>query len=96
MESSQLLKDDGIVIIALGVSSNVNTEQLQGIASYKEQVLILSDARAPARVDLISDEITTMICEGTFFKLNFHGLLNIQDCNFYNNYRRVKRRNAGT
>ena len=71
MESSQLLKDDGIVIIGLGISSNVNTEQLQGIASYKEQVLILPDARTPARVELISDEITTMICEGTFFSLNF-------------------------
>lgn len=67
VESSQLLKDDGIVIIALGISSNVNTEQLQGIASYKEQVLILPDARTPGRVELISNEITTMICEGTFF-----------------------------
>ena len=64
MESSQPLKDDGIVIITLGITTAVNKKQLEAIASSKEQVLILPHVNSAARVELISDEMTAMICEG--------------------------------
>jgi len=63
VESSQLVKEEGIVIITLGISSKVNKEELQMIASSKEQFLLFHDANLPAKLDLISDKITTMICE---------------------------------
>ena len=66
MESSQLVKEEGIVIITLGISSKVNKEELQMIASSKEQFLLFHDANLPAKLDLISDKITTMICEGKY------------------------------
>lgn len=66
MESSQPLKDDGIVIITLGISTAVNKKQLEAIASSKEQVLILPDVNSAARVELISDEMTAMICKGKY------------------------------
>lgn len=66
VESSQPLKDDGIVIITLGISTAVNKKQLEAIASSKEQVLILPDVNSAARVELISDEMTTMICKGKY------------------------------
>lgn len=66
MESSQPLTDDGIVIITLGISTAVNKKQLEAIASSKEQVLILPDVNSAARVELISDEMTAMICKGKY------------------------------
>ena len=66
MESSQPLKDDGIVIITLGITTAVNKKQLEAIASSKEQVLILPDVNSAARVELISDKMTAMICEGKY------------------------------
>ena len=66
MESSQPVKDDGITIITLGISSNLDEEQLQAIASSTEQMLIFPDINSPARVDLTSDKLTTLICEGKY------------------------------
>ena len=66
VESSQPVKDDGITIITLGISSNLDEEQLQAIASSTEQMLIFPDINSPARVDLTSDKLTTLICEGKY------------------------------
>ena len=65
-ESSQLVKEDGIEIITLGISSKVNKEELQMIASSEQQFLLFHDANMPAKLDLISDKITRMICKGKF------------------------------
>jgi len=66
VESSQLVKEDGIEIITLGISSKVNKEELQMIASSEQQFLLFHDANMPAKLDLISDKITRMICKGKF------------------------------
>ena len=62
VESSQQLKDEGIVIITLGITSNVDKEQLRGIASSNGRALTLSDEKG--RMELIANEITAVICEG--------------------------------
>ena len=64
VESSQQLKDEGIVIITLGITSNVNKEQLRAIASSNGKALTLSDENLEGRMELIANEITAVICEG--------------------------------
>ncbi|XP_068693954.1 uncharacterized protein [Montipora foliosa] len=65
VESSQQLKDEGIVIITLGITSNVNKEQLRAIASSNGKALTLSDENLEGRMELIANEITAVICEVT-------------------------------
>ena len=65
MNSSQQVKDDGIVIIGLGITANVNNEMLKTIASSKDQVLIFPDFTSPVKVDITGD-LTAVICEGKY------------------------------
>lgn len=58
------LKDEGIVICTLGITSNIEREQLQAIASSKEKALMLHDLKVAGQMERISDEVITAICEG--------------------------------
>ncbi|KAL9987661.1 hypothetical protein ACROYT_G002005 [Oculina patagonica] len=62
VNSSQQVKDEGIVIIGLGISSKVNTEMLKTIASSEDQILIFPDFTSPVKVDITGD-LTAMMCE---------------------------------
>ena len=66
--SAQILKDDGIVIISLGLSSgspaasgsNINENRLEIIASSRRHVLVTS---YPSDVSH-TNELVSMICSG--------------------------------
>ena len=65
VESSQQVKDNEIIIITIGIGTNIVEEELRAIASSREQFLLFPGVDPPqAQLELISDEITTMICEG--------------------------------
>ncbi|XP_015767328.1 PREDICTED: collagen alpha-6(VI) chain-like [Acropora digitifera] len=65
VQSSMPLKDEGIVICTLGITSKIDREQLQAIASSKEKALMLHDLKVAGQMERISDEVITAICEVT-------------------------------
>ena len=66
LNSSQQLKDEGIVITGLGISP-VKIEMLQKIASSQDQVVILPhfEPDSPVKEDTTS-QVTAMLCEGIY------------------------------
>lgn len=65
MNSSQHVKDEGIVIIGLGISSQVNKEMLKAISTSEEQILLFPDPNSPVKEDITAD-VTVMMCEGKY------------------------------
>ena len=68
VNSSQQVKDDGIVILGLGISSKVNEEMLKTVASSEDQILIFPGFASSFKVDITSD-LTAMICEGKYLSV---------------------------
>ena len=66
LNSSQQVKDDGIVMVGLGISP-VKKEMLQKIVSSQDQVVIFPpfEPDLPVKEDITS-EVTTMLCEGIY------------------------------
>ena len=63
---SQQVKDDGIVIVGLGISP-VNKEMLQKIVSSQDQVVIFPRFEPDAPVkENTTTEVTAMLCEGIY------------------------------
>lgn len=69
LNSSQQVKDDGIVITGLGISSLVKKEMLKKIVSSNDQVVILPPftPESPVKED-VTGEVTAMLCEGKYIK----------------------------
>ena len=65
MNASQQVKDDGIIIIGLGISSKVNPRMLKALASSEGQILLVPHMKSPVKVNITGDVIS-MICEGKF------------------------------
>lgn len=63
---SQQVKDDGIVIVGLGISP-VKKEMLERIVSSQDQVIIFPpfEPDSPVKEDITS-EVTAMLCEGMY------------------------------
>ena len=66
VNSSQQVKDDGIIIIGLGISSQVKPIMLKALASSEEQILLVPHSASPVKKDITGDLIS-MICEGKFY-----------------------------
>ena len=66
LNSSKQVKDDGIVIVGLGISP-VNKEMLQKIVSSQDQVVIFPrfEPDSPVKENTTS-EVTAMLCEGIY------------------------------
>ncbi|XP_022795516.1 collagen alpha-6(VI) chain-like [Stylophora pistillata] len=62
VSSSQLVKDDGIIIIGLGISSKVKPIMLKALASSVEQILLVPHSASSVKKDITGDLIS-MICE---------------------------------
>ena len=66
---SQQVKDDGIVIIGLGISS-AKKEMLQKIASSQDQVVIFPPFEPDSAVkEGMTNEVTEILCEGIFYRI---------------------------
>ncbi|XP_066021500.1 von Willebrand factor A domain-containing protein 2-like [Pocillopora verrucosa] len=62
VNSSQQVKDDGIIIIGLGISSQVKPIMLKALSSSEEQILLVPHSASPVKKDIAGDLIS-MICE---------------------------------
>jgi len=68
LNSSQQVKDDGIVIVGLGISP-ANKEMLQKIVSSQDQVVIFPPFKPSSAIkEDMTSEVTAMLCEGIFTK----------------------------